>query len=120
MTNSRIRAATVAVLAVAVMLRLVLATVNREQNDNHVSAINVIAFENRIPEYDRDLDWVKEAFQPKLYHATVAAILKLDPSDTDSVPCLAEYPGSPHVVWVGQMVNWVAGILTIYVVLRFV
>jgi hypothetical protein len=107
------------VFVVASLLRLVLATVNREQSDNHVSVINSIAFENTFPEYDRDLDWVKEAFQPKLYHATVAGILKLDPSDMESRPCISEYPGSPHVIWVGQMVNCTAGILTLWVVLRF-
>jgi hypothetical protein len=119
MTNSRIRAATITVFVVAVLLRLVLATVNREQSDNHVDVINMMAFENKIPEYDRDRDRVKEAFQPKLYHATVAGILKLDPSDKEWRPCAAEYPGSPHTVWVGQMVSCVAGILTICVVLRF-
>src|SRR5262245_10643701 len=67
-TDRRIRAATIAVFVVAALLRLVLATVNREQSDNHVSAIDIIAYENRIPEYDRDTGLVKEAFQPKLYH----------------------------------------------------
>ena len=54
-----------------------------------------MAFENRIPEYDRERDRVKEAFQPKLYHATVAGILRLDPFDQESRPCVSEYPGSP-------------------------
>ncbi len=120
MTDSRIRAATIVVFVVAVLLRLVLATVNRESSDNHVDVIDYMAFEHTIPEYDRDRDWVKEAFQPKLYHATVAALLKIDPFDMQSRPCVSEYPGfSPQVIWVGQMVSAVAGILTIYVALRF-
>lgn len=104
---------------VAALLRLALATVNREQSDNHVSLIDTMAYENRIPEYDRETDSVKEAFQPKLYHAAVAGILKIDPSDVASRPCVSEYPGSPHTIWVGQMVSCTAGILTIWVVLRF-
>ncbi|OQY69333.1 MAG: hypothetical protein B6D46_00355 [Polyangiaceae bacterium UTPRO1] len=116
---SGLRAATLAVFVLAALLRLVLACVNREQSDNHVSVIDVMAFEHRIPDYDRDRDEVKEAFQPKLYHGTVAAILRLDPSTGTWRPCVSEYPGSPHVVWIGQMVNATAGILTLFVVLRF-
>lgn len=106
------------VFVVAVLLRLVLASVNREQSDNHVDVIRIMALERRVPEYDRDRDQVKEAFQPKLYHATVAGILAMDPSD-DWRPCASEYPGSPHVIWVGQMVSAVAGILTMWIVWRF-
>jgi hypothetical protein len=107
------------VFVVAVVLRLVLGTVNREASDNHVDVIDIMAFENRIPEYDRATDRVKEAFQPKLYHGTVAALLKIDPVDPKLRPCRYDYPGSPHVLWVGQMVSAVAGILTLFVVLRF-
>ncbi len=119
MTRSWIRAATLAVLVVAAVLRLVLATVNREQSDNHVDVIHHIAFDERIPDYDRDRDSPKEGFQPKLYHATVAAILRAHPSARASAPCVAAYPGAPHTVWVGQMVSAVAGILTLCVALRF-
>ncbi len=111
--------ATIAVFVVAALLRLVLATVNRESSDNHVDVIDSIAFDDTIPEYDRDRDVVKEAFQPKLYHATVAALLRLDPFERDSRPCTYEYPAAPHVIVIGQMVSAVAGILTIWVVLRF-
>ncbi len=116
-----LRGATIAVFATAALLRLFLATVNRESSDNHVDLIEYMAFENTIPEYDRDRDRVKEAFQPKLYHAVVAGLLKVDPFDMESArPCASEYPGSsPHVIWVGQMVSAIAGVLTIYVILRF-
>ena len=55
---SGLRAATLAVFVLAALLRLVLACVNREQSDNHVSVIDVMAFEHRIPDYDRDRDEV--------------------------------------------------------------
>lgn len=119
MTNSRMRTATTAVFVVATMLRLVLATVNDESSDNHVDVIDVMAFEGEFPEYDRDRDWVKEAFQPKLYHATVAAIARADPFDPESRPCAYDYPAPPHVILIGQMVSALAGILTMYVALRF-
>jgi hypothetical protein len=118
-TDSTLRGATIVVLVVAALLRLALATINRDSSDNHVDVITTMAFENRIPEYDRDRDRVKEAFQPKLYHGTVAALLKIDPFDMESGPCLYEFPVSPHVILIGQMVSAVAGILTLFVVLRF-
>lgn len=113
------RAATIAVFVIATMLRLVLAIVNRESSDNHVDVIDVLAFEREFPQYDRDRDVVKEAFQPKLYHATVAAIVRADPFDLESRPCAYDYPAPVHVILIGQTVSALAGILTLWVVLRF-
>jgi len=55
------------------MLRIALALVNDEANNDHLSVIRVMAYENRIPEKDE----FKEAFQPKLYHGTVAALFRI-------------------------------------------
>ena len=54
-------------------LRVALAVVNHEANDDHLAIVRVIAFEHRIPA--RSESW--EAFQPKLYHSTVAALWHL-------------------------------------------
>jgi hypothetical protein len=62
--------AVVLVCFLGILLRVVLATVNLEANDNHIEVISVIADENRIPTVGEF--W--EAFQPKFYHVTVAVI----------------------------------------------
>src|SRR6185503_15883563 len=55
------------------MLRIALALVNDEANDDHLSVVRVMAYESRIPEKDE----FKEAFQPKLYHGTIAALFRI-------------------------------------------
>lgn len=62
----------VAVITLGVLLRLAGAMINREANDDHLSVIRVIAYEGRFPEPDE----LWESFQPPLYHATVAAVLR--------------------------------------------
>jgi len=96
--------ATTLVFVCAVLLRVVLSLVNTESNDNHLEVIRIMAYENRIPVRNE----AHEAFQPKLYHATVAAFLKLVSSDA---------------IWlqvvIAQLVSCAAGVLTLIVAYRF-
>jgi hypothetical protein len=64
-----------ALIIVGAFLRLVVAVVNGEANDDHMSVIRTIADQNRFPATNE----LWEAFQPKLYHTTVAMALKLSP-----------------------------------------
>lgn len=90
-----------AVGALGAMLRVALALVNREANDDHLSVIRVIAREGRIP---RSYE-LPEAFQPKLYHETVAVIWRIGPWDSDT-----------SLLLTAQIVSCIAGILTVFVV----
>jgi hypothetical protein len=100
----KFRKAALWVLACGVILRVALALVNDDANDDHMSVIRIIAYENRMPERGE----VKEAFQPKLYHATVAVLLKVvRPQSKRAQMILA------------QMVSCAAGILTLLLAYRF-
>jgi hypothetical protein len=87
------------------LLRVVLATVNLEANDNHIEVISVIADENRIP--DKAEFW--EAFQPKLYHVTVAAVWR---ALSISSPLMR--------IRAAQLVSCAAGIVTLWIALVFI
>ena len=54
-------------------LRVILSLLNQEANDDHMSIIRTIAFEDRVPGLQDD--W--QGYQPKLYHWTVALLLRL-------------------------------------------
>jgi hypothetical protein len=56
------------IVLVAMGLRLWLAWVNFEANDHHLPVVRVIVEQHRMPEKEE----LWEAFQPKLYHMTVA------------------------------------------------
>src|SRR5947209_13846576 len=84
-------------------LRLLLAFVNREANDAHLPVIKSIAFYHHFP--TRSEMW--EGFQPKLFHAVTALIWRALPND---------------LTWQiisAQMLNALAGILTIWIFFRF-
>lgn len=81
------------VVGIALLLRALLATFNREANDDHVGVIRTIAYEDRMPASGD----VRESFQPKLYHLAVAGPLRL-------LPMLS--PGNPYVV--AQLVSCTA------------
>ena len=85
-----------AALVLGVLLRLLLALVNEEGNDPHLPVISTIAFEHRFPA--KDEAW--EAFQPKLYHLTVAAVWQLVPTRS-----------TPGLTRVAQLVSCVGGVL---------
>ena len=92
------------VFACGVILRIALALVNEQANDVHINMIKIMAYENRIPKNDED----REAFQPKLYHATVAAFLKiLRPQSAQVETILA------------QLISCAAGIFTVLLAYRF-
>src|SRR5689334_24964774 len=57
----------------AIVLRLVLALLNREANDNHVEITNFILEHHRLPE--KTECW--ECAQPKLYYVLSAGLIKL-------------------------------------------
>jgi len=90
--------------AIGAVLRLWLAIVNTEANDNHLPVIRTIAFDHRVPA--REEAW--EAFQPKLYHTTVALLWQLVPNAT-----------SLTLIRIAQLVSCAAGILTLAVILHF-
>ena len=92
-----------AVFAIGSLLRLYLAVVNSEANDDHLAVIRIIADEHRLP---RLLDaW--EGFQPKLYHVTAAILWNLSPWQSSGVR-----------VRIAQLVSCAAGIATLFIVHR--
>jgi Dolichyl-phosphate-mannose-protein mannosyltransferase len=92
------------VFVCGVILRIALALVNTQSNDDHMSVIKIMAYENRIPEVHE----AREAFQPKLYHATVAAVLKIVRPQSGLVETI-----------LAQLVGCAAGILTLLLAYRF-
>jgi hypothetical protein len=97
--------AVVLVFLFGALLRVALALVNLEANDNHLEVIIPIADENRIPGRE---EIEGEGFQPKLYHVTVAAVWK-----TFSVSSL------PIRTRAAQLVSCAAGIATLWLALMF-
>ena len=96
--------AVVFVFCLGSLLRVVLATVNLQANDNHVEVISVIADERRIP--DKAEFW--EAFQPKLYHVTVATLWRL-----------LNISSPLNRIRLAQLVSCTAGIATLWIALVF-
>ena len=84
-------------------LRVILSFLNQEANDDHMSIIRTIAFEDRVPGL-RD-DW--QGYQPKLYHWTVALLLRL------LAPWVAD--SGDVQVRVANLVNCAAGIALLLV-----
>jgi hypothetical protein len=89
------------VLAVGALLRLYLAVVNREANDDHLTVIRIIAFQHHLPR----LREAWEGFQPKLYHVSVAMLWNLSPWQSATARIL-----------IAQLVACAAGIATLYIV----
>ena len=88
-------------MAVGVLLRVYLALVNTEANDDHLTIIRIIAQQHRLPRL-RDA-W--EGFQPKLYHVPVAVLWNLSPWQSPTVQ-----------LRIAQLVACAAGIATLFVV----
>jgi hypothetical protein len=93
------------VFCLGTLLRVALATVNLEANDNHIEVISVIADESRIPAMAE----LWEAFQPKFYHVTVAAVWR---ALSISSPLMR--------IRVAQLLSCAAGIITLWVALVFI
>ncbi|HBE90438.1 MAG TPA: hypothetical protein DDW41_04490 [Candidatus Andersenbacteria bacterium] len=66
----------IVVIGIGVLLRLVLALVNLESNDDHLSVSRVIANEGRVPMRTE----MVMAYHPKLWHASVAMVWQLLPA----------------------------------------
>jgi hypothetical protein len=94
----------VGVFVLATLLRIILALVNTEANDDHFGVIDIIRAEQRLP--GRDECW--ECFQPKMYHAFVAGTLELLPVEARAVQ-----------IRVAQLINCLAGCVTLVVIYRF-
>ncbi len=92
------------VFACGVILRVTLALVNDQANDVHMNVIKTMAYENRIPLPHED----REAFQPKLYHGTVAVLLKIIPRQATRLQIV-----------IAQLLSCVAGIWTLLLAHRF-
>ena len=84
-------------------LRVILSFLNQEANDDHMSIIRAIAFEDRVPGL-RD-DW--QGYHPKLYHWTVALLLRL------LAPWVAD--SGDVQVRIANLVNCAAGIALLLV-----
>jgi len=91
----------VGVFVLGVLLRLYLAVVNREANDDHLSVIRIIALQHHLPRVREA--W--EGFQPKLYHVSVAMLWNLSP-----------WQSSTARIQIAQLVACVAGIATLFIV----
>ena len=91
------------VLSLGILLRVYLAVVNGEANDDHLTVIRIIADEHRLPR----LREAWEGFQPKLYHGSVALLWTLSPWQASGVR-----------VRIAQLVSCAAGIATLFVVRR--
>ena len=89
------------IFAVGVLLRLYLAVVNREANDDHLSVIRIIAFQHHLPR----LREAWEGFQPKLYHVSVAILWNLSP-----------WQSSTARILIAQLVACAAGIATLFII----
>lgn len=90
------------ILWLAILLRLAGVVLNTEANDDHLTVIKVMAYQHRIPADDEF--W--QAYQPKLYHGTVAAVFRALPPLGNSV-----------LVRVGQAISCAAGIATLLILL---
>jgi len=98
------RKAALWIFVCGLLLRVALAVVNSEANDIHMNIIKIMAYENRLPLPHED----REAFQPKLYHGTVAALIKSVPRQATGL----------HVL-IAQLLSCVAGIWTLLLAHRF-
>ena len=92
-----------AVFVTGCALRLILSFVNQQANDDHMSIIRTIAFEDRVPGLKDD--W--QGYQPKLYHWTVAWLLRL------AAPWIPE--GGDVQIRIANLVNCAAAIALLLV-----
>lgn len=92
-----------AVFVTGCALRLILSFVNQQANDDHMWIIRTIAFEDRVPGLKDD--W--QGYQPKLYHWTVAWLLR------SAAPWLPE--GGDVQIRIANLVNCAAAIALLLV-----
>lgn len=92
------------VLALAFALRLALALINMDAFDPHMPVVKAIAYEHRSP----GLPDMWEGFQPKLWHTTVAMILRVVPTHHIK-----------DITRIAQCVNVLAGTATLWLLFLF-
>src|SRR5438874_1051030 len=95
---------TVLIFLLAITLRISLALVNQEANDNHIEVIQRILQGNPI-KYDSC--W--ECYQPKLYHLTVAFFTSV----------FSMHPISRIIIF-SQLLNVIVGIGTLFFLYFFI
>jgi hypothetical protein len=81
----------VPIFLLAMLLRFLLAAINLQANDDHYGVISIIMNEKRVP--IKEDYW--ECFQPKLYHLSLAVILKMLPFN--SLPIQLRNPLCPKM-----------------------
>jgi len=91
----------------SLVLRLALAIVNRQANDDHMEVVNRIIVTGALPQ--KDDCW--ECFQPKLFHSTIALTLEGFG--------LANAPDDTKIL-VAQLVNFIAGLISLGVIAIFI
>lgn len=100
-----LRLAGMAVVALGILLRVVLALVNDAANDDHLAVIEVIAREHRFPR----LPELAQAYHPQLYHLSAAALWRIGPWTTGH-----------SLLLTAQLVSCAAGVVTLLVARAFV
>lgn len=99
------RNAFIAILILALTLRLGLALVNRQANDDHMEVIHLIIETHQLP----DMSQCRECFQPKLFYAIAAALLDVG----------AVQNPTAQIIFI-QLLNFFAGVATLGVVYQFI
>ena len=105
--NRMARIILAALLFLSLALRLALTLVNREAGDNHMEVARLILSTHRLPA--KADCW--ECFQPKLFHYTVAVAWQ---------GLGLVHAGTDGQILTAQGLNFLAGVMTLVVVWRFV
>lgn len=95
------------IFCISFILRLSLALVNRDFNDNHIYVARLIMLTHKLP--TQDDAW--EAYQPKLYHYIVAMFaerLNVSPWNKNGL------------ILTGQFINFFAGLIILFIALTLI
>jgi len=92
------------IIGLGVSLRFLLASINMDAFDPHMEVVQSIAYEHRWPGLKDS--W--EGFQPKLWYATIAFILRLLPTHHIK-----------DITRIAQCVNVIAGLGTLLIIKKF-
>jgi len=103
--NMRNKKLIIIISLVAVILRLVLCSINRDANDDHVTVVNIIADQHYLPE--KADCW--SCFQPKLYYYVNALIV-----DWFNIP-----DKLPRIKMM-QTVNFVCSLIILFFMFKFI
>ncbi len=93
------------IFALGSLLRISLAVVNEEANDDHILVAEIMTGQNRIPG-GQDC---RECHSPKLYHWTLANLYHL-----------LSIKNGPDKILLAQLINAATGILTLVIVFIFI